>query len=68
VRGVHLDDGTEVTARIGTERLHYRIGMAGRHWVHNFKKLLPGCEVTQFKWDVPDEGWDTYGHIIRWEK
>lgn len=42
--------------------------MAGRHWVHNFKKLLPGCEVTKFKWDVPDEGWDTYGHIIRWEK
>jgi hypothetical protein len=40
----------------------------GRHWVHNYRKLFPGCEVQKLKWDVPDEGWDTYGHIITWRK
>lgn len=40
----------------------------GRHWVHNFRKLLPGCEIKKLKWDVPDEGWDKYGHIITWKQ
>lgn len=41
----------------------------GRHWVHNFKKLLPGCELRKLTWnDWPDDGWSTYGHIITWRK
>ena len=40
----------------------------GRHWVHNYRKLFPGCELQKLTWDVPDEGWDTYGHIIKWRK
>lgn len=40
----------------------------GRHWVHNYRKLLPGCEVRKLTWDEPDQGWDTYGHIITWKK
>ena len=40
----------------------------GRHWVHNYRKLFEGCEITKIEWDVPDKGWDTYGHIITWKK
>lgn len=40
----------------------------GRHWVHNYRKRFPGCEIQKLTWDVPDEGWDTYGNIITWRK
>ena len=37
------------------------------HSVHNFKKLLPGCELRKLTWDDwQDDGWSTYGHIITW--
>lgn len=41
----------------------------GRHWVHNFKTLFPGCELRKLTWDDwPDDGWSTYGYIITWRK
>ena len=44
----------------------YRID---RNYVHNFKRLLPGCELRKLTWqDWQDEGWSTYGHIITWKK
>ena len=39
-------DHSEVTARIGTERLHYRIGMAGRHWVSNSLAVLAAVHAA----------------------
>lgn len=33
-------DHSSVTARIGSERLHFTIGMAGRHWVSNALAVL----------------------------
>jgi len=41
----------------------------GRHWVHNYRKLFPGCELRKLTWnDWQDDGWSTYGHIITWKK
>ena len=39
-------DHSEVTARIGTERLSYRIGMAGRHWVSNSLAVLAAVQAA----------------------
>ncbi|WP_439532946.1 UDP-N-acetylmuramoyl-tripeptide--D-alanyl-D-alanine ligase [Polymorphobacter sp.] len=35
-----------VTARIGDERLTYKIGMAGRHWVHNSLAVLAAVHAA----------------------
>jgi len=35
-----------VTARIGTERLTYRVGMAGRHWVSNSLAVLAAVQAA----------------------
>ncbi|MBU6165161.1 MAG: UDP-N-acetylmuramoyl-tripeptide--D-alanyl-D-alanine ligase [Alphaproteobacteria bacterium] len=35
-----------VTARIGDERLTFRIGMAGRHWVNNALAVLAGVQAA----------------------
>uniref|UniRef100_A0A6M3KAJ8 Uncharacterized protein n=1 Tax=viral metagenome TaxID=1070528 RepID=A0A6M3KAJ8_9ZZZZ len=41
----------------------------GRHWVHNYRKLFPGCELRKLTWeDWQDDGWSTYGHIITWRR
>jgi len=63
-----ITDDAEPIAYIGCE-WHDEKGTFehGRHWVHNFKKLLPGCELRKLTWDDwQDEGWSTYGHIITW--
>jgi len=39
-------DFSEVTARIGNERLGYRIGMAGRHWVSNSLAVLAAVHAA----------------------
>jgi UDP-N-acetylmuramoyl-tripeptide--D-alanyl-D-alanine ligase len=35
-----------VTARIGSERLTYKVGMAGRHWVHNSLAVLAAVQAA----------------------
>ena len=37
-------------------------------WIHDYRKLFPGCEITKIPHDVwPGGGWEKYGHIITWK-
>ena len=39
------------------------------HWVHNYRKLFPGCKITKIPKEVwPGGGWEKYGSIVEWKR